>query len=311
MSTLGRSSPARRRPRFSDCPSPSPEEILSTLPVKPRTYNSLRRYVAGRRWRGNLELRATAADPGLRHPGAGRRAAGPGCPQWPAPHRSSEVTIASSTTSWTSCCRPARPAARSCRRPCCSGRCCWWPSRLPASEEQVMRRLAGGRAVAGLGRSGTDRAGGPLHRRAGGLRGAPARGADPGGAARAAAAGVPGLRAGGAVGGQLRAGPAAADRFSGPHRRSGLRARGADRQGQLRLAGPAGGLVLVRQPAARSWCAPSRTSCRSPARSPCASWPTCLFRRWAPDNAPSGRTLRALCSADRQRSKSGWQPGAA
>ena len=29
-------------------PSPSPEEILSTLPVKPRTYNSLRRFVAGR-----------------------------------------------------------------------------------------------------------------------------------------------------------------------------------------------------------------------------------------------------------------------
>ncbi len=29
-------------------PSPSPEEILNTLPIKPRTYNSLRRYVAGR-----------------------------------------------------------------------------------------------------------------------------------------------------------------------------------------------------------------------------------------------------------------------
>ena len=47
MSTLGtdsRSAPAEILRR----PSPSPEEILNTLPIKPRTYNSLRRYVAGR-----------------------------------------------------------------------------------------------------------------------------------------------------------------------------------------------------------------------------------------------------------------------
>jgi hypothetical protein len=47
MSTLGRGS--RSAPaEILRLPSPSPEEILSTLPVKPRTYNSLRRYVAGR-----------------------------------------------------------------------------------------------------------------------------------------------------------------------------------------------------------------------------------------------------------------------
>jgi hypothetical protein len=47
MSTAGRSS--RSAPaEVLRLPSPSPEEILSTLPVKPRTYNSLRRYVAGR-----------------------------------------------------------------------------------------------------------------------------------------------------------------------------------------------------------------------------------------------------------------------
>src|SRR5688572_31794337 len=47
MSTLGRGS--RSAPaEVLRLPSPSPEEILSTLPVKPRTYNSLRRYVAGR-----------------------------------------------------------------------------------------------------------------------------------------------------------------------------------------------------------------------------------------------------------------------
>ncbi len=47
MSTLGRSS--RSAPaELLRHPAPSPEEILSTLPIKPRTYNSLRRYVAGR-----------------------------------------------------------------------------------------------------------------------------------------------------------------------------------------------------------------------------------------------------------------------
>jgi hypothetical protein len=47
MSTAGRNS--RSAPaEVLRLPSPSPEEILSTLPVKPRTYNSLRRYVAGR-----------------------------------------------------------------------------------------------------------------------------------------------------------------------------------------------------------------------------------------------------------------------
>jgi hypothetical protein len=47
MSTLGRSS--RSAPaEVLRLPAPSPEEILSTLPIKPRTYNSLRRYVAGR-----------------------------------------------------------------------------------------------------------------------------------------------------------------------------------------------------------------------------------------------------------------------
>ena len=47
MSTLGRSS--RSAPaELLRHPAPSPEEILSTLPIRPRTYNSLRRYVAGR-----------------------------------------------------------------------------------------------------------------------------------------------------------------------------------------------------------------------------------------------------------------------
>src|SRR5688572_16362222 len=47
MSTLGRGS--RSAPaEILRLQAPSPEEILSTLPVKPRTYNSLRRYVTGR-----------------------------------------------------------------------------------------------------------------------------------------------------------------------------------------------------------------------------------------------------------------------
>jgi hypothetical protein len=47
MSMLGRSS--RSAPAdILRLPSPSPEEILSTLSVRPRTYNSLRRYVTGR-----------------------------------------------------------------------------------------------------------------------------------------------------------------------------------------------------------------------------------------------------------------------
>src|SRR3954465_10906615 len=47
MSTPGRTS--RTAPAdILRLPSPSPEEILRSLSVKPRTYNSLRRYVAGR-----------------------------------------------------------------------------------------------------------------------------------------------------------------------------------------------------------------------------------------------------------------------
>src|SRR3954468_18905394 len=47
MSTPGRAS--RSAPAdILRLPSPSPAEILRSLSVKPRTYNSLRRYVAGR-----------------------------------------------------------------------------------------------------------------------------------------------------------------------------------------------------------------------------------------------------------------------
>jgi hypothetical protein len=46
-------------------PSPSPEEILNTLAIKPRTYNSLRRYVAGRSITGSWNFGRLLQIPGF------------------------------------------------------------------------------------------------------------------------------------------------------------------------------------------------------------------------------------------------------
>src|SRR5688500_18537829 len=64
MSTLGRGS--RSAPaEVLRLQSPSPEEILSTLPVKPRTYNSLRRYVTGRAADGSWSFGRLLEIPGF------------------------------------------------------------------------------------------------------------------------------------------------------------------------------------------------------------------------------------------------------
>ena len=64
MSTLGRG-PRSAPAEVLRLPSPSPEEILSTLPVKPRTYNSLRRFVAGRPGDGSWSFGRLLQIPGF------------------------------------------------------------------------------------------------------------------------------------------------------------------------------------------------------------------------------------------------------
>src|SRR5215213_1425314 len=65
MSMLGRAAVRSAPSELLRLPSPSPEEILSTLPVKPRTYNSLRRYVAGRSGDGTWSFGRLLQIPGF------------------------------------------------------------------------------------------------------------------------------------------------------------------------------------------------------------------------------------------------------
>ena len=151
MSTLGRSS--RSAPaEVLRLPSPSPEEILSTLPIKPRTYNSLRRYVAGRTAEAGWSFGRL-----LQIPGFGARALedvlGALDTRGERPRVSPGGTaIASWTTSWPSSSRPDRRAAPSWRRPSCAAPCCSSAIGSPGPRPQVMRWLQ----ASGLARGPVD-----------------------------------------------------------------------------------------------------------------------------------------------------------
>jgi hypothetical protein len=150
MSTLGRGS--RSAPaEILRLQSPSPEEILSTLPVKPRTYNSLRRYVTGRAADGVWNFGRL-----LQIPGFGSRAladvlaaldARSGLPRVleRGRHGFLEDELAELLA--------ARPARRpELQTPLLRRALMLISARLPASEAQVMRRLQQG----GLSREPVD-----------------------------------------------------------------------------------------------------------------------------------------------------------
>ncbi len=150
MSTTGpdsRSAPAEVLRR----PSPSPEEILNTLPIKPRTYNSLRRYVAGRSVGGNWNFGRL-----LQIPGFGARALedvllalGAKGGGEPAAVRAGHHHLDDELEEVLS----ARPRRRpQLETPLLRRSIGLISSRLPASEQQILRRLE----AAGLSRGSVD-----------------------------------------------------------------------------------------------------------------------------------------------------------
>lgn len=293
MSTLGRA--ARSAPaELLRLPSPSPEEILSTLPVKPRTYNSLRRYVAGRVGDGGWSFGRL-----LQIPGFGTRAladvlqaldARSGLPrpvERPG-HRYLEDELGELLA--------ARPARRpQLTAPLLQRALTVVGSRLPASEQQVMHRLrqAGlARGAVDLGRieraarfSDAPVAFGVLRREGLTLAVQPER-------LRLASLtyalavrqvvsfGLALLRRIGFLArtedlGFVRAVLTAKDSFEWLDRRVGWFWFG---NGSSQLVRTIESILAVAGPV------------------PLKELAHVLFRRWAPDNAPSGRTLRALCT---------------
>jgi hypothetical protein len=155
MSTLGaeaRSAPAELLRR----PSPSPEEILNTLPIKPRTYNSLRRYVTGRAISGAWNFGRLLQIPGfgaraledvLLALGAksGSRSGGPGDGPSRIHHHFLDDELEEVLA--------ARPRRRpQVDTPLLRRSLSLVASRLPASEQQILRRLQ----AAGLSRGTVD-----------------------------------------------------------------------------------------------------------------------------------------------------------
>jgi hypothetical protein len=136
-------------------PSPSPEEILNTLPIKPRTYNSLRRYVAGRTLDGSWNFGRL-----LQIPGFGARAledvllalgakAGSKSPLPDASGRPNHHHLDDELDEVLS----ARPRRRpQLETPLLRRSLTLVASRLPASEQQILRRLE----ATGLSRGSVD-----------------------------------------------------------------------------------------------------------------------------------------------------------
>jgi hypothetical protein len=136
-------------------PSPSPEEILNTLPIKPRTYNSLRRYVAGRTLDGSWNFGRL-----LQIPGFGARAledvllalgakAGSKSPLPDATGRPNHHHLDDELDEVLS----ARPRRRpQLETPLLRRSLTLVASRLPASEQQILRRLE----ATGLSRGSVD-----------------------------------------------------------------------------------------------------------------------------------------------------------
>jgi len=293
MSSLGRavrSAPAE----VLRLPSPSPEEILSTLPVKPRTYNSLRRYVAGRAGDGSWSFGRL-----LQIPGFGTRAladvlqaldARSGLPR---PIERSEHRFLEDELGELLAARPSRRPQLS--TPLLQRALVVVASRLPASEEQVMQRLrkAGltrgsvdlGRieraarfsdapvAFAVLRREGLTLAVQPERLRLASLTYALA-------VRQVVSFGLALLRRIGFLARTedlnfVRAVLTAKDTFEWLDRRVGWFRFG---NGSSQLVRTIESILTVAGPV------------------PLKELAHVLFRRWAPDNAPSGRTLRALCS---------------
>jgi hypothetical protein len=293
MSSLGRA--VRSAPsELLRLPSPSPEEILSTLPVKPRTYNSLRRYVAGRAGDGSWSFGRL-----LQIPGFGTRAladvlqaldARSGLPR---PIERSEHRFLEDELGELLAARPSRRPQLS--TPLLQRALVVVASRLPASEEQVMQRLrrAGltrgsvdlGRieraarfsdapvAFAVLRREGLTLAVQPERLRLASLTYALA-------VRQVVSFGLALLRRIGFLARTedlnfVRAVLTAKDTFEWLDRRVGWFRFG---NGSSQLVRTIESILTVAGPV------------------PLKELAHVLFRRWAPDNAPSGRTLRALCS---------------
>jgi len=293
MSSLGRA--VRSAPsELLRLPSPSPEEILSTLPVKPRTYNSLRRYVAGRAGDGSWSFGRL-----LQIPGFGTRAladvlqaldARSGLPR---PVERSEHRFLEDELGELLAARPSRRPQLS--TPLLQRALVVVASRLPASEEQVMQRLrkAGltrgsvdlGRieraarfsdapvAFAVLRREGLTLAVQPERLRLASLTYALA-------VRQVVSFGLALLRRIGFLARTedlnfVRAVLTAKDTFEWLDRRVGWFRFG---NGSSQLVRTIESILTVAGPV------------------PLKELAHVLFRRWAPDNAPSGRTLRALCS---------------
>src|SRR3954453_11790061 len=148
MSTPGRTS--RSAPAdILRLPSPSPEEILRSLSVKPRTYNSLRRYVAGRPAEAGWSFGRLLEIPGFGTRALkdvldaldGRLGLGDGNPNGRHGFLDDEIDEVLAA-------RPARrPAIPT---PLLSEALALIASRLPASEVQVGRRLQAAGLARGL-----------------------------------------------------------------------------------------------------------------------------------------------------------------
>jgi hypothetical protein len=153
MSTLGadsRSAPAEILRR----PSPSPEEILNTLPIKPRTYNSLRRYIAGRTISGAWNFGRL-----LQIPGFGARALEDVLLALGAKTGNKALAVDAGRASHAFLddeleeVLSARPRRRpQLETPLLRRSLTLIASRLPASEQQILRRLE----AAGLSRGSVD-----------------------------------------------------------------------------------------------------------------------------------------------------------